>query len=278
MNQLELDFAVAAFSDYDKDGHLRIQTDSPGVDPTKGTVASEALCPLGFYARPLDPEKDDAATVGLGSTLLTARAGNDRYQIPFSDPRDAKLVPKLKKGGRMMAGGAGKYRSFISIDGLDPDGENEPGSIQALASYESDGTKKSHGLSMNVRKKGKEDITIIHGEGQRITLGASGARPITLMNRNGNAWIMTDDKGNTLVGPTKVQGSLQVGSTKAAQPVAIGKAVIAALEALAKAIVAVGAAASAAPGAQGAGPAAIAGTQALNTLYKAIEAQHLSST
>ena len=132
----ELDIGTSALSDYDEDGHLQIQTDSPGIDGSEGTQPAEALSPNGVHARPLDPDKDSQGQVGLGEGILMLTIGDQRYALPIGDPRDVaqSRVPKLKKGGRQLVGGAGDYRSFVNIDGEDPAGAKVAGSVMISAS------------------------------------------------------------------------------------------------------------------------------------------------
>jgi hypothetical protein len=238
MNQLTFDFAVAALASYDEDGHAQIQTDSPGEDGQQGTHPAPVVLPLGYHALPLDPEQGSEADIGLGATLLCITSGDHRYVMPLNDPRDVGKFPKVRKGGVMMAGGAGEYRSFFHVDGLDPNKIETSGSILMTASYPKAGIKKSLGLSMNVRTSGEEELSIVHGEGQRITMGASGSHSITLSSAGGDSYVEIGDDGNVLAGITKVQGSLTVGQQLAALPVASAPPVIAALALIAGVIAA----------------------------------------
>ncbi len=217
-DQLAFDFGVCALADYDEDGHAQVATDSPGVSAETGTQPAEVLMPYGFHGRPLDPEKDEGGTVGLGAPCLVIVYGNRRFVLPLSDPRDVieGRLPKLRKGGAMMAGGAGDHRSFISIDGEDPSGEKQPGSLQLFASYSKSGAKRSLAISMNVRDVGEEDISLVHGDGARYTVDKDGH---SLTSPDGKSFFSTTNKGNTLAGKTKVQGSLTVGDQLSAQAV-----------------------------------------------------------
>ena len=137
---VEIDIGVCALSDYDEDNHLQIQTDSPGIDGSEGTQPAEALSPNGVHARPLDPDKDDKGNVGLGEGSLIITIGDRRYALPIGDPRDIAdgKAPKLKKGGRQLVGGAGDYRSFVNIDGEQPEGATtKPGSVMISAGMKS---------------------------------------------------------------------------------------------------------------------------------------------
>ncbi len=242
----EIDIVVAALSDYDEDNHLQIQTDAPGVDGSEGTQPAEALSTNGVHARPLDPDKDDKGNVGLGEGVLLITIGDRRYALPIGDPRDVaeNRAPKLKKGGRQLVGGAGDYRSFINIDGEQVEGATtKPGSVMISASYAKAGVKKSLGLSFNVRNEGEEDISLVHGEGARVTLGPTGT---TITAPNGKHFIEVGDEGITLAGSVKVVGSITAGDQIAGQPLVKGPELVLLLQSL---IAVVGAITLATPGA-----------------------------
>lgn len=228
----EIDFGVATFSDYDEDGHLLIQEDSPGLDNKAGTIPSEAIGPGGLIHRPLDPEKDAAGTPTSGEGLLTFRYGDRRHFFPLND--DVRVVPKLpkvRKGGTMLYGGAeSDFYSFIVVDGKDPDGAQKSGSINALAPYSSGGSKKSHFFSMLVREPGKEAVILTHGDGHGLAMTADGTA--ALKNSDGSASIATSSAGNVLRGKTKVLGALTVGDPGAAEAVVLARALITYLSAL----------------------------------------------
>lgn len=225
---VEIDFCVIALADYDEDGHLQLQTDSPGIDGTEGTQAAEALLPEGYHARPLDPDKGAKGEIGLGAPGIRITIGDRRYVIPLGDPRDVVdgKIPKLKKGGKMVAGGAGDHRSVLMIDGEDPAGAKKPGSIMISASYSKGGVKKSLGLSMNVRDEGAEDISLVHGDGARVTIDKDGT---SVTAPNGKHFLSVANDGNVLAGATKAQGSLTVGEQVAAQAVVKGPELMALL-------------------------------------------------
>lgn len=260
-DQLELDFGVSTLDDYDQDDVPQIATDSPALDDDEGTLPAERLMPKGFYSRNLDPEKGggEKNAIGLGTPHLEIRYGDRRYVIPLNDPRDIGKVPKLRKGGAMMAGGAGEHRSFMMIDGEDPSGDKQPGSIMIAASYTSGGTKKTLGVSMNVRDSGKEEISLVHGEGARVTVGK---KSTTITSPDGKTYTEVSNSGNILGGNSKALGSLVVGQQLAAMPVALGPVVAACFTALAASVVALN------PGA----PAAVA------PFLKLLQANHLKAT
>lgn len=247
-DQVEIEIGMVALSDYDEDDYLQVQTDSPGVDGSEGTQPAEALFPTGMSTRPLDPDKGDDGQIGLGSSVLIITFGDRRYAIPLGDPRDVAegRVPKLRKGGRLYAGGAGEVRSFFHIDGEDPDGVQKPGSVMIAASYGTAASKKTLGLSFNVRKEGLEDITLLHGEGTRITLDKEG---VTIASPGGTKYVGLTNDAITLAGKTKCNGSMTVGEQAAASDVALALPLIAVLTKLIGIVAAINAGTTGAPAA-----------------------------
>lgn len=278
MSQMELDFGIAALADYDEDGHAQVQTDSPGLDGQEGTHPAETLLPLGFYARTLDPERE-GGNVGLGAPVLILTSGDRRYAIPLNDPRDVKLLPKLRKGGAMFAGGAGEHRSYAVFDGLDPNGGQTPGSFTLGVSYDKAGVKKTLGFSMNVRTPGEEEISIVHGDGHRVTFSSDGSIAIT--SANGKNYAQIGNDGNVLAGPSKVQGGLTVGEQLAALPVAIGPPTASALTLLASAIaslIAIAGSTGGQPALAAAWAPVTAALAALAPILAKLNAMHLKAT
>lgn len=263
MNDIEI--GVAALSDYDEDNHLQIQIDSPGIDGSEGTHPAEALSPNGVHSRPLDPDKGPKGEVGLGEGMLIITMGDRRYVLPIGDPRDVAegRVPKLKKGGKQLVGGAGSYRSFINIDGEDPSGAKQPGSVMISASYAKNGAKKSLGLSFNVRDAGSEDISLVHGDGARVTVDKDGT---TISAPDGSSYIQVSNDGAILAGTSTVQGALTVGQQLAADQVVLFKPLLAVLTQLCSILAATGPSASGAPAAS------------LVPMLRTLGAQHLKST
>lgn len=264
-DQFALDVIVCALSGYDEDGHPEIQTDSPGMGGQAGTHPARMLMPNNFHSRPLDPDKGPNGAVGLGASGLCVMMGDMRHVMPLEDPRDRAKIPKLRKGGSMMSGGAGEYRSFITIDGLDPDGVQTPGSLSMFAAYAKAGAKKSLAISFNVRTPGEEEISVIHGEGHKIVLSADGS--VQLWNKDASCWIECGDDGNVLAGDTTIRGSCNIGGD-AGLPVALAPMVFAMVMALAAKIES---AAATVP--------ALAGTSAIPVPFmKLIESFHTKTT
>lgn len=237
----EFDFGVAALSEYDEDGHLGIAVDHCGEDGKPGAPPAAAITPFGFSARPLDPDKDGSGTVTMGCGLLWWRNGDQLNAMPLDDPRVVKLLPKLRKGGTMQFCAAGSYALF---DGEDPAGQTRAGSYLVAAKYGS----KSHLLSMNVRKDGKEQVSLKHGEGHGVEFTAGGKRSAILRNAGGNGYFEANDERNVIAGKTTVQGALTVGGA-AATSVAKAEPLITVLEQLIDIVAAINATTTGAPAA-----------------------------
>jgi hypothetical protein len=95
---LQFDFATAVLSEYDADGFLGIAVDHYGDDDGGGAPPGEAHHPLGFAARPVDPQKSGPrATVSSGATVLHFFEGQRSHTIALQDHRFK--APKLDKGG-----------------------------------------------------------------------------------------------------------------------------------------------------------------------------------
>ena len=69
MNSMEFEYGRCESSEW-KDGDLLIQPDALCSADSAGNGGSEAIQPLGLYARPADPEN------GVGAGLLIGRDGD----------------------------------------------------------------------------------------------------------------------------------------------------------------------------------------------------------
>lgn len=210
---LEWDLGLSMLSTVDKDGFIGIQVDAYGEEDS-GVEPYESLFPLGFYARPLDPSKDDtgAPDPKNACTILYAMEGGQGHAFPMGDPRLAKYLPKLKKGGAMWAcpiPGAG----YMLWDGRDPNGKRRAGSFTLGVRY----AGKTALIAVDVGTPGEEFIRFAHGEGNSIELRADGS--IVIMTKSGETWVSIKDDQIVLNGDTQAQGSMSVGDAAAAQPV-----------------------------------------------------------
>lgn len=213
MSYIGLDMGVCMLSEVDKDGFIGIQVDAHGDDA--GVETYEAHFPLGFYARPLDPEKDangEALPAG-SSTVLFGIEGGQGHAWPMGDPRAIQKLPKgaKKKGGAVFYSPASG--GFAMWEGKDPKGVRREGSFSVAVKY----GEKSALFAVDVSTPGKEVIKLTHGDGHGIELRSDGS--VFMIDKSGASWLQI--KGDQIVmnGDTQAQGSLSVGDAAAAQPV-----------------------------------------------------------
>jgi hypothetical protein len=217
MGILELDFGICADSGHDEDGHPEIGLDHYGPVGEASGAKGAHVHPFGFDSRPLDPDATADSAPKTGCSALVINDGDRMNMMPLEDPRVVKKLPKQRKGGSRQYCADGNYGLF---EGLDPAGKVREGSYIASVKYEAgDSATKAHVFRMDKRTKGKEQISLLHGEGHGLTIAATGKKPASLRNTKGNAGFTTDDDGNTISGKTKVIGALTVGPPGAAQGV-----------------------------------------------------------
>jgi hypothetical protein len=217
MGTLEFDFGVCADSGHDEDGVPEIGLDHYGPIGKASGAKGAHIHPFGFDSRPLDPDATSDGTPTSGCAALVINDGDRVNMMPLDDPRVVPKLPKLRKGGSRQYCADGGYALF---EGLDPAKKVREGSYIASVKYQAgDGATKAHVFRMDKRTKGKEQISLLHGEGHGLTLAATGKKPASLRNTKGNAGFTTDDDGNTISGKTKVIGALTVGPPAAAQGV-----------------------------------------------------------
>lgn len=180
---------------------LGVDLQAPSLQGDTHTAAPYAsVQPLGFAARPRDPDDNGAA----GALYFTE--GGVSYVLPTHDPRGLAKTPPLKPGGSVQYSYPGGFLMF--------DGEN--GSLLALVPNED--ASKNHAISVD---SAAGAISIIHAEGAALNLLNDTKRTISLTSANGQAGIFLDNDGIALNGNSKVVGSLVVGSVAAAEAVAL---------------------------------------------------------
>lgn len=180
---------------------LGVDLQAPSPQGDAHTAAPYAsVQPLGFAARPRDPDELGAA----GALYFTE--GGTSYVLPTHDPRGLAKTPPLKPGGSVQYSYPGGFLMF--------DGEN--GSLLALAPNE-DATK-NHAISVD---SAGGAIAIIHADGAAIHLLNDATRTISLTSANGQAGIFVDNNQIVLNGNTKGVGSLVVGDIETAEAVAL---------------------------------------------------------
>lgn len=223
-DQLQFDFATVSDSAYDDDGFLEIGIDQCGVPGVDGGGSKGAFCsPFGFDARPRDPDASGECD------MLWWRESDRHSAMPMVDRRVVPLLPKQRKGGSRQYCADGGYAMF---EGDDPGKVVRPGSYVASVKYVAgDGSTKAHVLRFDKRSIGKEQVTMLHGEGQGLVMTASGKKSALLRNSTGDAGFETSDAGNSIIGKTRVVGSLTVGPA-GAQGLVMAKPLIAILQQL----------------------------------------------
>jgi len=105
-NALTWDAYLCRASDIDDDGWLILQPDTYGQ---KGSAYHDYAGPLGFIARPLDPEVDADGHVVAGCMMLSAWEGGKQYLIPLADSRIVPNLPAVQKGESIMYGFASNF-------------------------------------------------------------------------------------------------------------------------------------------------------------------------
>lgn len=215
MGILELDFGICADSGHDEDGHPELGLDHYGPVGEASGAKGAHVHPFGFDSRPIDPDATSDGTPTKGCGMLVINDGDRMNLMPLEDPRIVAKLPKNRKGGSRQYCADGNYAMF---EGLDPAKVVREGSYVASVKYVAgDGATKAHVFRMDKRLSGKEQISLLHGEGHGLTVAATGKKPASLRNAKGDAGFTTDDGGNTISGKTKVIGALTVGQPGAAQ-------------------------------------------------------------
>lgn len=185
----------AVTSEYTEDGFLGIQIDGIGLSEA-GQATQETLAPLGFLARPQDPDADGAARTFLISS------GDDEFTFPVGDSRAARLIPVITKGSSVQYA-VRKGFELLSFDLHD----GETGTKTAYIEYLDGGTKKAHILTMGLDANGVPFTEFLHGDGMGFT---AIERVAMMRNAPGNVYVSVDDNGATINGNTTVNGSLTV--------------------------------------------------------------------
>lgn len=212
--EFDHDMGVAMLTEVDADGFISIQIDAYG-EQDSGVAAYEAHAPLGYYARPLDPTKDENGEPKPeeSCTVLYALEGGRGHAWAQGDPRLTKKLPKLRKGGTMW--GCPASGGYALWEGLDPakTSPKREGTFILAAKYGA----KAHSISLNVREDGKEFIRIQHGDGATIDMLPSGS--VTIKSKSG-AYV---EVGETITvnGDVHVQGNMSAGEAAGAQPLTL---------------------------------------------------------
>lgn len=153
------DIQVSVLSEYDADGFLGI-----GLDGESATVKDppiEAFHPFGFQGRPRDPITDDAGNVdpAFACNVLRLSEGSMDHCIVLNDPRTARRLPQVTKGGAIFYADTGKA------------------DLPRIIASGDDGTIKIHvpaDATVTIEVAGGPSIFIDNGT---VQLGAPGGAP-----------------------------------------------------------------------------------------------------
>jgi hypothetical protein len=155
---LRPDLQSATSSSYDPDGFLQVGVD--GDSATTNLPPLEALHPLGFIARPMDPGTDGAGNVNQGQACTVIRLTGDNTDdaIVLSDPRATGQLPQLPLGSAML---------------YEPSGAADPARVLASGA--------DHTLTIHVTTGAKVTIEVAGGpslliDGTAVQLGAPGGQ------------------------------------------------------------------------------------------------------
>ncbi len=94
---MRLEYGTALFTERQESGFIGIQPDRLGAGSSG--PALEVAMPFGLIGRPLDPDLDPNGTVTVGANVLVLADGDEAFTLPSGDPRFAKLLPDVDKGG-----------------------------------------------------------------------------------------------------------------------------------------------------------------------------------
>lgn len=227
------DIAALIRAGYDSDGYPEAQPDSfgekdSGVKPSEhhhwyGTWSLPHQGVLGANGLP-DPQKC--------AKLLIATQNHMSHAFALEDPRTQLKLPQHSEGGWGFYGGRLAQPAFCYFEG-------DTGSFQIYVPYEFDGDgpdaapTKAMSIGIDVREKGKESISIVHGLGMSATMAAED-KSLTLKNAAGDAFLVLNEDG------VVSNGTTILGAPQGGKSLAMADAVIAAIGQLKDAIAAIG--------------------------------------
>jgi hypothetical protein len=198
------------YSEVLEDGWVGIQ---PGLYGDKtGAPSFVSLHPYGFLSRPSDPEGEDACQALLGYE------GDQGYVLPLGDGRVFSKLPALKKGGSVQYGSDGGFGLF--------DPEMHTHTLFVPAEFSGATPTKSHLMQIGVDPNGLRVITLLHSDGQALSMLSGGKRSLVLKNSQSTAYVEVNDDGIVLNGLTMFRGAIaeMVGPLEAAVPTPMARA------------------------------------------------------
>lgn len=195
-----IDWRAIATSERDAQGLFRIQPMPVGINDGGGAGSYLSLLPTGFFARPLDAERDADLQPIKSCDGLIGSDGEERFVFAVSDGRITTILPDPGKGGGGIYGaipGTSWRASYAYMVGSGVDGKT-PGSFFLRVPASGSG---NHEL---VFDRANDTITLSHSSGHTITLSPT---TVTIEFNNGGK-VTLDATGATIEGTlVKLGGS-----------------------------------------------------------------------
>lgn len=187
------DRSEAEGSEFDEQGWLTVQTNAFGAGAARSGMLAHA--PYGFLGRPMDPSDEGSCKV------LTAREGDQDHAIATLDLRVLKKLPRVQKGGSIQFGSDGGFGEFNP--------ETHTWSLYIPVEFDDAGTPtKSHLLQIGKDPNGLRCVTLLHADGQGMSMLSGGKKSVVLKNALSNAYYEVNDDGLVLNGKAMFRGGV----------------------------------------------------------------------
>jgi hypothetical protein len=181
-------------SEVDEQGWLTVQVNAYGEGAARSGMLLHS--PYGLLGRPPDPDDKGACKA------LTAREGDQDHAIATVDLRVLKKLPRPKKGGSVQFGSDGGFGSF--------DPEEHTWTLYIPVEFDSTGTPtKAHLYQIGKDTNGLRCVTLLHSDGQGLSMLSGGKRSAVLKNAASNVYIEVNDEGIVLNGKVTIKGGLK---------------------------------------------------------------------
>jgi hypothetical protein len=159
---MHLEYGTALYTERHESGFIGIQPDRLGK--SSSGPALEVMMPFGLLGRPLDPDLDPSGTVTVGANVLALYDGDEGFTLPAGDPRFAKQLPDVDKGGAglyaTVRSGSALRVAYLLFTG--------DGSFTLKVPY---GGSKAHLFTIDL---GAGVLRLVHGEGPVVELSPAG--------------------------------------------------------------------------------------------------------
>jgi len=190
---VKLEYGTALFTERQESGFIGIQPDRHGAGA--GGPALEVAMPFGLIGRPLDPDRDPSGAVKVGANVFVFSDGDEGFALPTGDPRFAKLLPDVDKGGAGLCATV-RAGSELRVAYLLFAGD---GSFTLKVPYE---RGKAHVIAVDVAAG---ELRLVHGEGPSVTVKASG---VELGGAGGKPVVTDQGLGDFLQAVSTALGAL----------------------------------------------------------------------